>query len=160
MKQIPGVDTPVDGGAGQTGLVYYPTSSDPRTGAGSYSGTGHFDGLDRANYELLPATRVNKIVFERDVAVGVQITPRGGGKKSASVVRVKKEVILTAGALHTPQILQLSGIGPADLLKRANIPVKVDLPGVGSNFQDHLFIPEVSFRCAYLQPGHLPLSTK
>jgi choline dehydrogenase-like flavoprotein len=47
------------------------------------------------------------------------------------------ELILAAGAIHTPQILQLSGVGPASVLKAAGIDVKVDLPGIGSNFQDH-----------------------
>jgi choline dehydrogenase len=58
----------------------------------------------------------------------------------------KLEVILAAGSLHTPQILQRSGIGPADLLKRAGIDLVVDLPGVGSNFQDHGGITP-SFSC-------------
>lgn len=56
-------------------------------------------------------------------------------------MKAKKEVILAAGAIHTPQVLQLSGIGPAPLLKKAKIPVKVSLPGVGGNFQDHFWVP-------------------
>ncbi|KAK3331568.1 hypothetical protein B0T19DRAFT_380035 [Cercophora scortea] len=146
IKKFPGIELSPDGGSGQHGMYYYMTSSDPHTGRRSYSRTGHWDGLNRTNYDLLVATRVNKIVFERGTAVGVQITPRGGDRRFSSIVRARKEVILAAGSLHTPQILQLSGIGPANLLKRAKIPVEVDLPGVGSNFQDHAFIPEVSFR--------------
>ena len=56
------------------------------------------------------------------------------GKKS---VKATKEVILAAGALHTPQILQLSGIGDNALLQSVGIETVVDLPGVGRNFQDH-----------------------
>ena len=62
-------------------------------------------------------------------------------------MKAKKEVILAAGTIHTPQILQLSGVGGAALLKQAGVPIKVDLPGVGSNFQDHGYTPGVSFRC-------------
>lgn len=52
-------------------------------------------------------------------------------------VKVKKEVILAAGAVHTPQILQLSGIGDKELLQRLGLSVLIDLPGVGQNYQDH-----------------------
>ena len=55
-------------------------------------------------------------------------------------VNAKREVLLAAGAINTPQILQLSGIGPGDLLQRHGIPVVADLPGVGANLQDHLQI--------------------
>ncbi|KAK4185807.1 hypothetical protein QBC35DRAFT_388734 [Podospora australis] len=146
IKQIPGMNLPPDGGSGQLGMFYALTSSNPYTGQRSYSRTGHWDGLNRPNYHLLTATRVNKVVIEGGRAVGVQITPRGGKKSSSSVIKIRKEVIVAAGAIHTPHVLQLSGIGPADVLRRAKIPVKVDLPGVGSNFQDHTFIPSVSFR--------------
>lgn len=58
-------------------------------------------------------------------------------KGRVTTVSAKKEVILAAGAGHTPQILQLSGIGPKALLQKLGIPVVNDLPGVGRNFQDH-----------------------
>jgi choline dehydrogenase-like flavoprotein len=48
-----------------------------------------------------------------------------------------REVILAAGAIISPALLQVSGIGPVDLLNELGVPVKVDLPGVGQNFQDH-----------------------
>ncbi|KAK0622712.1 hypothetical protein B0T14DRAFT_514323 [Immersiella caudata] len=144
LKAIPGVNVAEDSGNGETGIAYWMTSTDPRTGARSYAKTGHWDGLNRPNYQLLPETRVNEIIFEGNVAVGVRITPRGAN--TSTIVTARKEVVLAAGAIHTPQILQLSGIGPADLLQRAKIPVKVDLPGVGSNFQDHSYT-DVSFRC-------------
>ncbi|KAB5515483.1 hypothetical protein GE09DRAFT_1179452 [Coniochaeta sp. 2T2.1] len=145
LKQVPGMALPADSGAGQPGTMYYMFSTDPLTGARSYSRTGHWDGLNRTIYHLITATRANKVILEGDKVVGVQITPRGGGKNTSTIVKVNREVILSAGTIHTPQVLQLSGIGPAGLLKWAGIPVKVDLPGVGANFQDHSFVPTVSF---------------
>lgn len=75
-------------------------------------------------------------------------------------VRARREVILAGGAFNTPQLLQLSGIGPADLLRRHGIPVRVDLPGVGANLQDRYEIslvlrmkkPFSSFKDATLEP--------
>ena len=66
-------------------------------------------------------------------------------------VSSKREVILAAGATHTPQILQLSGIGPADLLHSLGIPVVQDLPGVGANLQDHPRT-SASFECEFRRP--------
>jgi choline dehydrogenase len=81
----------------------------------------------------------------------------GGTKRQ---VRASREVILAGGAFNTPQLLQLSGIGPADLLQRHGIPVRVDLPGVGANLQDRYEItvvlrmnkPFSSFKDATLAP--------
>lgn len=63
-------------------------------------------------------------------------------------VTARREIVLAAGAIHSPQILQLSGIGPGRLLSDLGIEVKVDLPGVGYNFQDQptMFL---SFNCEF-----------
>ena len=66
-----------------------------------------------------------------------------------SVIKARREVILTAGALATPQILQLSGIGPAAHLRQHGIDVVADLPGVGENYQDHL---EATVQCEIKDP--------
>ncbi|KAK4645116.1 hypothetical protein QC761_311130 [Podospora bellae-mahoneyi] len=71
-----------------------------------------------------------------------KIHRKGSGKR---LIRARKEIVLSAGAIHTPQILQLSGIDPASLLKQAKIPVVVDLPGVGANLQDYAYQPAVQF---------------
>lgn len=61
-------------------------------------------------------------------------------------VNVKKETIMAAGSIHTPQILQLSGIGDKKQLKKQDIESVADVPGVGNNLQDHLYVPAV-FSC-------------
>lgn len=68
-----------------------------------------------------------------------------------STIKVKKEVIVSAGTYHSPAVLQLSGIGPRKLLEEAGIDVKVDLPGVGQNFHDHTSL-NLTYACEY----HLP----
>ena len=84
---------------------------------------------------LITETVVSKILFEGNNAIGVEYVSRFNG--TTETVMIKKEVILAAGAIHSPQILQLSGIGDDALLNSFGIKPKVDLPGVGKNFQDH-----------------------
>ena len=74
--------------------------------------------------------------------------------KANKIVSASKEIILAAGAVHSPQILQLSGIGPKKLLKGLNIDTFVDLPGVGYNFHDQpsMFL---SFNCNIFPPENL-----
>jgi len=156
LKSVPGVEFPQDGHAGSQGVFWYPVSVDPETRQRSYSRTGHWDGLNRTNYDLLTASRVSQILFEDDVVTGVKFVPRGGGEETT--VTAKREVIVSAGSIHTPQILQLSGIGPADHLEAAGITLQVDLPGVGANFQDHPIGPSISFQCKNCPILSLPFS--
>ncbi|KAF2457058.1 GMC oxidoreductase-like protein [Lineolata rhizophorae] len=142
-KVFPGVDVPVDSGSGENGLYWYTASMEPQSYIRSYAKTGHWDGINRSNYQLITNSKVNKILFDGDVATGVQF--------GSQTVSARKEVILAAGSVHTPQVLQLSGIGPSSLLSQAGIEVKVDLPGVGANFQDHSYIPSI-----YYQWGNQP----
>ena len=87
------------------------------------------------------------MLFNEDKhATSVRIQPRGGKDGPTTILKANKEIILTAGSLHSPQILQRSGIGPVGLLKAAGVEVLVDLPGVGSNLQDHP-VAGVSFKC-------------
>lgn len=99
-------------------------------------------------------THVTKILFDRSgtqpKATGVEYlqgkylyraSPLSGGQGTRGSVNANKEVIISGGAFNTPQILKLSGIGPADELRRFNIPVVKDLPGVGKNMQDRYEIP-------------------
>ncbi|KAL8954545.1 MAG: hypothetical protein Q9183_007061, partial [Haloplaca sp. 2 TL-2023] len=91
----------------------------------------------RPNFQLLPLHSVTKILFNKKQkrATGVQYVSRNDTKTILSV-RAHHEVILAAGAPRSPQILQVSGIGPKDLLSNLGIEVIKDLPGVGHNFQD------------------------
>ena len=90
--------------------------------------------LRRKNLRTETRTLITRLVFEKNRASGV-VYHQGSHVKCA---QARKGVILTSGAINTPQILNLSGIGNADDLKKLGIPVNVHLPGVGQNFQDHL----------------------
>lgn len=90
----------------------------------------------RENLTVLTKAQTTRILFEGTTAVGVEFV-KGGKKQSA---RAEKEVVLSAGAIGSPQILQQSGVGPKALLDKVNVPVVKDLPGVGQNLQDHLQI--------------------
>ena len=145
MKNIPRIDIPLDGAGGNNGLFWFPTSMDPKTFTRSYARTGHYDNIQRPNFDLITMHKVNKVLFDGTRAVGLQFTPRGTNQ-TAIRVRANREVIISAGTVHTSQILQRSGIGPKDLLEQAGIPTLLDLPGVGQNFQDHAYL-SVGYRC-------------
>ncbi|HTH77765.1 MAG TPA: GMC oxidoreductase, partial [Ramlibacter sp.] len=87
----------------------------------------------RANLTVLTRAHVTRIVIENGRAVGVEYL-RDNQRES---VRADREVLLAAGALQSPQLLQLSGIGPAALLREHGIDAVVDAPEVGANLQDH-----------------------
>ncbi len=88
----------------------------------------------RPNLTVLTKAHTTRILFEGDAAVGVEYLKHGELHR----VRASRQVILSAGAIGSPQILQLSGIGPKTLLDNIGIPVVKELPGVGQNLQDHL----------------------
>lgn len=89
--------------------------------------------LKRPNLRLTTGAMVSRVEIEGGRATGVTWT--SGGQTHAA--RARREVILCAGTLQSPQLLQLSGIGPAQVLKEHGIPVIVDAPEVGENLQDH-----------------------
>ncbi|KFY35643.1 hypothetical protein V494_05730 [Pseudogymnoascus sp. VKM F-4513 (FW-928)] len=116
---------------------------DPITHTRSHSGAAYFgDSVQsRPNLRVVTGALVEKLIFEEReglvVAIAVQVRKDGNTVK----IPVKKEVVLAAGATHTPHILELSGIGNADLLRSHGIEVVVNNPGVGENLQDHGFVP-------------------
>jgi choline dehydrogenase len=89
--------------------------------------------LKRANLKLITNALVSRVEFEKGRATGVTWTTN---EKSYGA-KAKREIILCAGSIQSPQILQLSGIGPASVLKEQGISVIVDSPEVGENLQDH-----------------------
>jgi choline dehydrogenase len=90
----------------------------------------------RPNLTVMVDAHVTRVVFEHGRAVGVDWV-QGDARHTMRQARAAREVILSAGTLQSPQILQLSGIGPAALLQRHGVKVVVDAPEVGENLQDH-----------------------
>ncbi len=97
----------------------------------------------RPNLSVQTGAHAMGIAFEGRRAAGVRFRKDG----TARVAQARREVILSAGALQSPQLLQLSGIGAGALLQRHGIPVLADLPGVGENLQDHLAL-RLIYKCA------------
>ncbi|GAP35398.1 choline dehydrogenase [Piscinibacter sakaiensis] len=95
--------------------------------------------LGRPNLRVESGAHVERLLFDGRRATGVRFSQRGATVE----VTAAREVVLCAGALQSPQLLQLSGIGPAALLQGLGIPVLQDLPGVGQNLQDHLQVRHV-----------------
>lgn len=107
------------------------------------------DVLARPNLKVVTHARVSKVLFDTSSgtprATGVEFASRSHMNKVGPKFRARaiKEVIVSGGAIHSPQILMLSGIGPAAQLLRHNIPVVLDVPSVGANLMDH---PSVNLR--------------
>ncbi|KAF2179730.1 GMC oxidoreductase [Zopfia rhizophila CBS 207.26] len=133
-----GIGTPRDSSdSSGTGVFWAPSSLDPKDKTRSYARSAHYDRIinHRPNYHLIAMSAVSKIIFEGHTATGVEYVSRETGDTHS--VSAKKEVVLAAGAVHTPQVLQLSGIGPKTQLETHGIDCVFNLPGVGQNFQDH-----------------------
>ncbi len=132
------------------GLCWIPISQHPVTARRSYSGIAHYSAVvgSRTNYHLLVRHQVTRLVYPggelkaRPPVIEVRSLQDG----RVSTLTAKAEVILSAGAFGTPVILQRSGIGPAEFLRNANIPVVLDLPGVGANLHDHSG-PQIRWNC-------------
>ncbi|WP_180683865.1 GMC family oxidoreductase [Tepidicella baoligensis] len=98
----------------------------------------------RPNLTVWTGAQISRLTLERGYdgalrCTGAEVVHRG----HTLTLRARREVLLSAGAVNSPQILQLSGIGPGELLQRHGIDVQADLPGVGANLQDHLQIRAV-----------------
>ena len=142
------IKTELDGIFSQSGLPYRETPPLEGEGLGPYfittrkgkrcsSATAFLHpAIKRSHLKVLPSTTVEKIVIKDQRAKAVQC--RQHGLERMFVAR--REVILCAGAINSPKLLQLSGIGPGELLYQYNIPVLVDQPNVGRHLQDHLGI--------------------
>ncbi len=120
-------------GAVQEGIGHYQLST--RAAERSSASSAFLKpALKRPNLTVRLKTSTLKILVEKGHAVGVQVGAAGG----VETIRCGREVVLSSGAMGSPRLLQLSGIGPAAALEASGVPVVHDLPGVGSNLQDHL----------------------
>jgi choline dehydrogenase-like flavoprotein len=95
--------------------------------------------LGRPNLTVVTGAHTTRILIESGRAIGIEVRVDGATKKFLA----RREVLLAAGALQSPQILMLSGIGPATQLREHGIAVACDLPGVGRNLHDHVDIVQV-----------------
>jgi choline dehydrogenase len=118
------------------GLYHTTVTRDPHAAFPFRRASAAFAFLDVASGSLTTQidTRVTRILLERHRAVGVQCLVDG----KVEEYRADRQVIVSAGALESPKLLMLSGIGPKDHLAALKIPIAVDLPGVGENLHDHL----------------------
>lgn len=89
---------------------------------------------DRSNLTVLTGVLVQRVILKNKTATGVEFLHKGVTK----ILNVNKEVLLCAGSIGSPQLLQLSGIGPKKVLMDAGVKIQHELPGVGENLQDHL----------------------
>ena len=98
----------------------------------------------RENLTILTKAQATRVLIENGRAVGVEYV-RG---RKRHIARAEQEVVLAGGAINSPQLLLLSGIGPAEELRALGVSVALDLPGVGKNLQDHLNVNIVRARQA------------
>lgn len=137
-----GVPLPKEHASGNAvGAYWIPTALKPLTQTRSHARNGYYDPVkSRSNLILATGTTVNEILFDQNFftgykANGVQYVSRSD--KTVKQVYASREVIMAAGAVFTPQLLQLSGLGPKAVLNAAGVRVKKDMPAVGANMQDH-----------------------
>ena len=98
--------------------------------------------LKRPNLTVLTGAAARRVLLDGDRATGVEYVDATG---AAQRLGARREVVLSAGAVHSPHLLQLSGLGDAGLLRAAGIEPRVDLPGVGRHLLDHLSVPVIMF---------------
>ena len=122
-------------GEQQEGFGFYQVTQ--RDGARCSSAQAYLRPVrERANLQVHTGAQVLGLLIEQGRCVGLRYRRRGAEHE----VRCEREVLLSGGALNSPQLLMLSGIGPADALRALGITIQHDLPGVGQNLQDHLDI--------------------
>ena len=128
-------------GPQQEGAGYFQLTA--RNGRRCSTATGYLKpARRRPNLRVVPDALATRILMDGRRAVGVEY--RAGG--TTHVAQAWREVILAAGAFGSPQIMQLSGLGPAALLREHGVPVVADLPGIGEDLQDH-FQVRLQYRC-------------
>ncbi|KAL4866040.1 hypothetical protein BDV12DRAFT_187753 [Aspergillus spectabilis] len=136
-----GVRVPNDAASGDAvGGYFSPHNQDPVTVTRSDARRAYWKAAsNRPGLSLITGQKVTRLISKQTPhgprITGIEVFPKA--------VKVGKEAILAAGAIHTPQLLQLSGIGDPAILSKSNISIVANVPGVGRNLQDHLYIPAV-----------------
>jgi choline dehydrogenase len=134
-------------GAEQLGVGFYQVTQ--RRGRRESAATAYLRAArSRPNLTIRTGAQVTRLLFEGKRAVGAAYLEDGTTRSA----RAGREVLLCGGAINSPQLLMLSGIGPEDHLKSLGIPILAGLPGVGQNLQDHVGVP-LAYEC--LQPVSL-----
>ncbi|KAL4926371.1 GMC family oxidoreductase [Aspergillus undulatus] len=141
LRQL-GIPIQLDGSANALGGFWSSNNLDPVTKERSYARTTYHEIAEsRSNYHVLPETLVTRLTPD---LTGVEYIPRYNPALNSTppdaktrTVRARKEIIMAAGAIHTPKILHLSGIGPSSVLRSLGIDQVLNVPGVGENLQDH-----------------------
>jgi choline dehydrogenase len=129
-------------GATQEGAGFFQTTT--RRGRRASSAVSYLrPALGRSNLHVETDALAQRILFEGRRASGVTFSQRG----RLRTARARKEILVCSGAYNSPQLLQLSGVGPAELLQQHGIDVVLDAPGVGSDLQDHLQV-RIVMRCS------------
>jgi choline dehydrogenase len=128
-------------GARQEGVGYHQTTT--RNGRRCSTAVGYLrPAMQRPNLRVMTGALTEKVTFEGRRAIGVAFRQNG----RLMTARASREIILCGGAVNSPQLLMLSGIGPREHLMELGIPVLHDLPGVGQSLQDHYSAP-VKLKC-------------
>ncbi|KAH7309689.1 GMC oxidoreductase [Stachybotrys elegans] len=154
-----GIHIPADSGNGDAyGGYFTPQNRHPVTAARVSARDAYYEtARDRPNFHILTDTLVTRLLTKGksgSISIsGVEVSSLRCLR--TGTVTADKEVILAGGAIRTPQLLQVSGIGDPALLERFDIPVVVDLPAVGHNFHDHLHVPLLVDHNASLVPSNL-----
>jgi choline dehydrogenase len=129
-------------GRSQEGAGYYQTTTG-RSRRWSSAKAYLAPARQRGNLVVRPGAHATRILFEGRRAVGIEYQSEAGRRQATA----RREVIVSGGAYGSPQLLQLSGLGPAGHLRQMDIPVLSDMPGVGANLHDHFGI-YLMWRCA------------
>ena len=129
-------------GASQEGAGFFQTTT--RQGRRASSAVAYLrPAKTRKNLHVETSALAQRIVFDGRKALAVEYRQAGGLRTA----RARKEILISSGAYNSPQLLQLSGVGPAELLRKHGIDVVLDAPGVGHDLQDHMQV-RVVMRCA------------
>lgn len=105
--------------------------------------------MHRPNLKVMTSIDVHKILFKNNTAIGIKVSKKNQYHKPF-YLKAAKEIILSAGVIGSPAILQRSGIGPKNHLQKLNIPVLRNLPGVGENLQDH-YVVRITYKVKGIQ---------